>query len=83
MDAANPAALRRLLAGGSKLNVFSPAIMDACYKAAMELHAEISKDNERFKKVNESMMQFTKNSYQWFSVAELNYDVFMINHMRG
>jgi len=29
------------------------------------------------------MMQFTKNSYQWFSVAELNYDVFMINHMRG
>jgi len=82
-DAANPAALRRLLAGGTKLNVFSPQIMDACYKAAMELHAEISKDNASFKKVNESLMQFTKNGYQWFSVAELNYDVFLTNHNRG
>jgi TRAP-type mannitol/chloroaromatic compound transport system substrate-binding protein len=82
-DAANPAALRRLLAGGTKLNVFSPAIMEACYKAAMELHAEIAKDNASFKKVNDSMMEFTKNAYQWFSVAELNYDAFMTNHMRG
>ena len=67
MDAANPAALRRLLAGGSKLNVFSPAIMDACYKAAMELHAEIAKDNPSFNKVNDSMGEFTKNGYRWFS----------------
>jgi TRAP-type mannitol/chloroaromatic compound transport system substrate-binding protein len=82
-DAANPQALRKLLAGGTKLNAFSPAIMDACYKAAMELHAEIAKENASFKKVNDSMMEFTKNAYQWFSVAELNYDVFMTNHMRG
>jgi TRAP-type mannitol/chloroaromatic compound transport system substrate-binding protein len=83
VDAANPAALRRLLAGGSKLNVFSPAIMDACYKAAMELHAKITKDNPSFNKVNDSMREFTKNGYRWFSVAELHYDALLTNRMRG
>jgi TRAP-type mannitol/chloroaromatic compound transport system substrate-binding protein len=82
-DKENPPALRRLLAGGTKLNQFSPAIMEACYKAAMELHAEIAKENAPFKTVNDSMMAYTKNGYQWFSVAELNYNVFMTNHMRG
>ena len=49
----NPPALRRLLANGAKLHGFSPAIMEACYKAAKELHAEIAKENASFKKVNE------------------------------
>ena len=30
----------KLLAGGTKLHAFSPAIMEACLKAAKELHAE-------------------------------------------
>ena len=50
-DLVNPPALRRLLAGGTKLHGFSPAIMEACIKAAHELHAEISKTNASFKKV--------------------------------
>ena len=29
------------------------------------------------------MMAFTKNGYQWFQVAELTYDQFMIRAMRG
>ena len=82
-DAVNPAALRRLLANGAKLHGFSPAIMEACYKAATELHTEIAKDNAGFKKVMESMNEFTKNGYQWFQVAELGYDSFMVQHMRG
>src|SRR5476649_1022326 len=43
-DELNPAALKRLLANGVKLHGFSPAIMEACYKAAKELHAEIAKE---------------------------------------
>ena len=82
-DLLNPQALRRLLANGTKLHVFSPAIMDASYKATLELHAEVSKDNANFKKVNESMVAFTKNAYQWFQVAENTYDQFMIRNMRG
>ncbi len=49
----------------------------------MELHAEVSKENAAFKKVNESLMDFTKNTYQWFQVAELSYDAFMTKVMRG
>ncbi len=39
-DAVNPAALKRLVAGGAKLTPFSPAVMDACLKAALELYHE-------------------------------------------
>ena len=82
-DHLNPQALRRLLANGTKLHVFSQQIMDASYKATMELHAEVSKENAAFKKVNESLMDFTKNTYQWFQVAELSYDAYMTKVMRG
>jgi TRAP-type mannitol/chloroaromatic compound transport system substrate-binding protein len=82
-DQQNPAALRRLLASGTKLHTFSAPIMEASFKAAMELHAEISKENASFKKVNESMMDFSRNGYQWFQVAELAYDSFMIRHSRS
>ena len=82
-DQLNPQALRKLLAGGTKLHVFSPAVMDASYKATLELHAEVAKENASFKKVNDSMLAFTKNAYQWFQVAENTYDQFMIRAMRG
>jgi TRAP-type mannitol/chloroaromatic compound transport system substrate-binding protein len=82
-DELNPAALKRLLANGVKLHGFSPAIMEACYKAAKELHAEIAKENASFKKVEDSMNAFTSNAYQWFQVAELNYDSFMVRHSHG
>jgi TRAP-type mannitol/chloroaromatic compound transport system substrate-binding protein len=79
-DLVNPPALRRLLAGGTKLHGFSPAIMEACIKAAHELHAEISQTNASFKKVYDSMNAYMKPGYSWFQVAELNYDSFMIRH---
>jgi len=57
--------------------------MDACFKAAKELHSEISATNAPFKKVYESMTDFTTSGYQWFQVAELTYDSFMVRHSRG
>jgi TRAP-type mannitol/chloroaromatic compound transport system substrate-binding protein len=79
-DLVNPPALRRLLANGVKLHGFSPAIMEACIKAAHELHDEIATTNANFKKVYESMNAYMKPGYSWFQVAELNYDSFMIRH---
>ncbi len=79
-DEVNPAALRRLLAGGAKLHGFSPAIMEACFKSAKDLHSEIASTNESFKKVYDSMTAYTNNGYQWFQVAELGYDSFMVRH---
>ena len=82
-DQLNPPALKRLLAGGTKLHVFSQPIMEASFNAAMELHGEIAKENASFKKVNDSLMDFTRSGYQWFQVAELTYDSFMVRHSRG
>jgi TRAP-type mannitol/chloroaromatic compound transport system substrate-binding protein len=82
-DEVNPAALRRLLAGGTKLHGFSPAIMEACFKSAHELHDEIAKTNASFKKVYDSMNAYMHNGYAWFQVAELGYDSFMVRHNRS
>jgi TRAP-type mannitol/chloroaromatic compound transport system substrate-binding protein len=79
-DQANPTALKKLLANGTKLHAFSPEIMQASFKAAMELHAEVSATNPSFKKVYESLTSYANNGYQWFQVAELGFDSFMARH---
>ncbi|CCD84629.1 putative periplasmic mannitol-binding protein; Trap-T transport system, dctP subunit [Bradyrhizobium sp. ORS 285] len=76
-DQSNPAALRRLLAAGAKLHGFSPEIMQACIKAARELHGEVAATNPDFKKTLESLTAFAGNGYSWFQVAEIGYDAFM------
>jgi TRAP-type mannitol/chloroaromatic compound transport system substrate-binding protein len=82
-DQVNPAALRRLLAGGTKLHAFSPPIMEASFKAAKELHSEIAATNANFKKVYDSLTAFSNNGYQWFQVAEVGFDNFMARHSQS
>ena len=77
-DARNPAALKRLVGGGTKLLPFSAEIMENCYRAAMELYAEFSATNEKFKKVYDAMTAFRNDEYLWFQLGEFTYDNFMI-----
>jgi TRAP-type mannitol/chloroaromatic compound transport system substrate-binding protein len=77
-DARNPAALRRLLAGGTELRAFSQAILEASLKASNEVNAETAAANADFKKVLESMQAFRNDEYFWWQVAEYGYDTFMI-----
>jgi TRAP-type mannitol/chloroaromatic compound transport system substrate-binding protein len=77
-DARNPAALRRLLAGGVELRAFSQPILEACLKASNEVNAETTAANAVFKKVLESMQAFRDDEYFWWQVAEYSYDTFMI-----
>ena len=79
-DERNPPALKKLIASGTKLHAFPPEVMQASYKAAMELYAEISLTNANFKKVYKSLTDFSNDGYQWFQVAELGFDVFMARH---
>lgn len=75
-DAVNPPALRRLVAAGAQLRPFSPEIMDACYKAANEVYAEIAAANPRFKKIYDNYIAFRSESYLWWQVAEMSFDLF-------
>src|SRR5438105_8631640 len=77
-DAANPPALKRLLAQGVKLMPFSNDVMAACYKAANEVFDETSARNPKFKKVFESWSKFRDEQVTWFSIAENRFDNFMI-----
>jgi TRAP-type mannitol/chloroaromatic compound transport system substrate-binding protein len=83
-DQVNPPALKKLLAGGTKLHAFSPEIMQASFKAATDLYTEISNENANFKKVYKSLTDFANDSYQWWQVAELGFDSFMVrNRLTG
>jgi TRAP-type mannitol/chloroaromatic compound transport system substrate-binding protein len=79
-DAVNPAALKRLVAAGAKLQPFSPVIMEACLKAALDLYHEVAATNADFKKVFESMMAFRNDQYLWWQVAEYSYDSYLIRN---
>jgi TRAP-type mannitol/chloroaromatic compound transport system substrate-binding protein len=76
-DAANPAALKRLLAGGAQLRPFPPAIMDASLRAALDVYAEIGRTNPDFRKTWEAMLAFRNDQYSWWQVAELGYDAYL------
>jgi TRAP-type mannitol/chloroaromatic compound transport system substrate-binding protein len=76
-DAQNPAALKRLVAGGTQLRPFSKEIMVASYKAALQVYDELSQKSPAFKKIYQSMVDFRKDQLLWFRVAEQGYDSFM------
>ena len=76
-DAQNPAALKRLIAGGTQLRKFSNEMLTAAYKASNEVYAELSAKSASFKKVYESMVKFREEQLLWFQVAEKGYDDFM------
>jgi TRAP-type mannitol/chloroaromatic compound transport system substrate-binding protein len=77
-DARNPEALRKLVAGGTQLRAFNPALMDAFLKTSNEINAEAAATNPDFKKIYDSLMAFKNEEYLWWQIAEYSYDSFMI-----
>ncbi len=78
-DAKNPLALKQLIAAGTQLRPFPKEVMEVCYKAAMEVYAEISAKNPDFKKVYDDYKKFTDEQNSWFRVAEGAYSNFMFS----
>jgi TRAP-type mannitol/chloroaromatic compound transport system substrate-binding protein len=77
-DAGNPAALKRLVAGGAQLRPFSSQVLDACYSAALEVYKETTAASADFKKVYDNMVAFRNDEYLWWQVAEYTYDTYLI-----
>jgi len=77
-DALNPPALKRLLSGGAQLRAFPQDVMEACYKAANDIYADLNKTNPMFKKLYESLVSFRGDAYLWQQVADGTFDNFMI-----
>ena len=77
-DAKNPAALRRLVASGAQLKPFSREILDACYKSALEVYADISANNPTFKKIFDPYWSARNDAYLWQQISDYGYDTFNI-----
>ncbi|WP_372621627.1 TRAP transporter substrate-binding protein [Falsiroseomonas sp.] len=75
-DAANPAALRRLVAAGAQLRFWPRPVLEAAWKANEELNAELMGQNPKFRKIMESYLRFRTDAYQWFRVSENSFDNF-------
>ena len=76
-DAKNPTALKQLVGSGTVLKPFPKDVMDACYKAAMEVYAETSAKNPQFKKVYDDYKKFMDDQNLWFRIAEGQYSNYM------
>jgi TRAP-type mannitol/chloroaromatic compound transport system substrate-binding protein len=77
-DAVNPGALKRLIGSGALLRAFPQEVLEACYKSANEIYADLVKTNPHFKKLYESLVPFRSDSYGWMQVAELGFDGFQM-----
>lgn len=82
-DAKNPAALKRLVAGGATLRPFSQEILAASYDAAKEVYTEISGRNPMFKKIYDHQLEFKKDAYLWMQLSEYTFDTFMMIQQRA
>ncbi len=76
-DARNPAALKRLVAGGAKVLPFPKVVMDEAYKQAMALYAELSASNPQWKKIYTDYSAFRKDQNLWFRFTEATFDRYM------
>ncbi len=76
-DAKNPVALKQLVGAGVQLHAFPKDVMDASYKAAMEVFEELNQKNPQWKKIYPSYAAFRRDSNLWFRFAENNFDSFM------
>jgi len=82
-DALNPAALKRLLAGGVVLAPFPNDVMAASYKASEENYQEVASKNPKFAKVYDNWKKFRGEEVEWFSIAEGRFDSFMTAAQRS
>jgi TRAP-type mannitol/chloroaromatic compound transport system substrate-binding protein len=76
-DAKNPAALRQLVASGTKLFRYPRDMLEAAFKESLALYSELSAKNPNWKKVYEDYARFRTDQNLWFRFAEAGFDDFM------
>jgi len=76
-DALNPIALKQLVGAKTKVLPFSQAVLDASFKASMEVFAENDAKSPEWKKIYADMRTFQRDQVLWFRFAENRFDQFM------
>jgi TRAP-type mannitol/chloroaromatic compound transport system substrate-binding protein len=76
-DSRNPAALRTLVASGTKLFRFPKDVMDTAYRESIGLYSDLSAKNPNWKKIYDDYSAFRREENLWFRFAEASFDDFM------
>lgn len=76
-DSRNPAALKSLVASGTKLFRFPKDVMDTAFKEAQAVYSELNDTNPAWKKVYGDYANFRRDQNLWFRFNEASYDDFM------
>jgi len=76
-DAYNPIALKKLVAEGTQLKAFSKALIDAGFKASMEVFAEHEAKSPVFKKIHQDMRAFQRDQITWNRFSEYSFNQYM------
>jgi TRAP-type mannitol/chloroaromatic compound transport system substrate-binding protein len=76
-DAHNPAALKTLVAAGTKLRPFGNDLMNLAFKESMGLYEDIGAKNEDWKKIYADYAKFRADQNLWFRFTEMTFDRFM------
>jgi len=76
-DAFNPIALKKLVADKTQLKPFPKDVMDAGYKASMEVFAEHEAKSAEFKKIHQDMRAFQRDQLLWERFSEFRFNSYM------
>jgi TRAP-type mannitol/chloroaromatic compound transport system substrate-binding protein len=76
-DGRNPAALKRLVSGGTKLFRFPKEMSETAFTASMDTSADLSTKNPAWKKIYEDYAISRRDQNLWFRFAEAGFDDFM------
>ena len=76
-DAWNPIALKKLVAEKTKLKAFPKAVMDAGFKASMEVFAEHDAASAEFKTIHQDMRAFQRDQILWNRFSEYPFNQYM------
>jgi TRAP-type mannitol/chloroaromatic compound transport system substrate-binding protein len=65
------------VSAGTKLMPFSKDVMDAGFKASMEVFAEHEAKSPEFKKIHQDMRAFQRDQILWSRFSEWRYDSYI------
>lgn len=82
-DTQNPAALRRLVASGTRLRAFPKPVLEASEKAVFAMYGELAHKSAHWKRIYPSWKKFRDEQFLWFRVAEQSYQNYAFSSKVG
>jgi TRAP-type mannitol/chloroaromatic compound transport system substrate-binding protein len=76
-DGKNPGALKTLVGSGAKPFRIPKDVMDAAFKAAFGVYAELNGTNPAWKKIYSDYITFLREANLWFRFTESTFDNYM------